>query len=59
MIKFIYPDDSHGYRALHSVHAVFYNDDNVLTARMDQPDGRWHECEIKGFEVLEPGRVFQ
>lgn len=58
MIRFIYPDDTWCYRALHSVHAIFRNDNNVLTARTDQPDGRWHEFEIKGFELLEPGRVY-
>jgi hypothetical protein len=57
MIKFIYPDDSHCYRALHSVHAVFRDENGVLMARTDQPDGRWHEFEIKGFELVEPGRV--
>lgn len=58
MIKLIYPDDSYCYRALHSVHAVFRDAKGVLTARTDQPDGRWHEFEIKGFELIEPARVY-
>ena len=56
MVKLIQPDDSVRYRALHSVHESFYNKNNVLTAHTD---GRWQEFEIKGFEVLEPGRVYQ
>ena len=58
MIKFIYPDDTYCFRVLHSVHAVFYNDDNILTARTDRPDGSFYEFEIKGFEILEAGKVY-
>lgn len=59
MIKFIHPNDSYCFRALHSVHAVFYDDTGVLTARTDRPDGSFYEFEIKGFEVLEAGRVYR
>lgn len=58
MIRFIYPDDSFCFRALHSVHAVFYNDDGVLMARTDTADGPMYEFQIKGFELLETGRVY-
>ena len=38
MIKFNYPDGSHCYRALHTVHAVFYDDSGKLIARAERPD---------------------
>ncbi len=54
MIKFIHPDGSHCCRALHSVHAVFFNYNNILTIRTDQPDGRWQEFEIKSSSCWSP-----
>lgn len=30
MIKYIYPDGSHCYRALHTTHAVYRDDDGRL-----------------------------
>ena len=60
MLKFIYPDGSHCYRAIHSVHAVFRNDDGKLIARAEKPDrSDMYEFEINGFEILEPGVVYQ
>jgi hypothetical protein len=59
MIKFIYPDGSHCYRALHTAHAVFRDDEGKLIARAEKPDrSGMYEFEITGFELLEPGRVY-
>ena len=58
MIKYIYPDGSHCYRALHTTHAVFRNDDGQLIARAAKPDGVLYEFEIKGFELLETGKTY-
>ena len=58
MIKFTYPDDTFCFRVLHSVHAVFYSDAGVLTARTDRPDGSLYEFPIKSFELLEAGRPY-
>jgi len=57
MVKFIYPDDSFCFRALHTVHAVFY-DEGRLTARVTKKDGSFYEFEIKGFQLLEAGKVY-
>jgi hypothetical protein len=59
MIKYIYPDGTHCYRALHTTHAVFRNDEGALIARAKQPDGTLHEFEIKAFELLEPGIAYE
>ena len=59
MIKFIYPDGSHCYRALHTVHAVFTNDAGKLVARAEKPDrSDMYEFEIGGFELLQAGVVY-
>jgi hypothetical protein len=58
MVKFIYPDDSFCFRALHTVHAVFYDDAGRLTARVTKKDGSLYEFEIKGFQLLEAGKVY-
>jgi hypothetical protein len=58
MIKYIYPDGSHCYRALHSTHAVFRNDEGKLIARATKADGSHYEFEIAGFELLQPGIVY-
>lgn len=56
MLKYTYPDGSHCYRAIHTAHAVFRNDDGKLIARAETPDQTgMYEFEIKGFEILEPG----
>ena len=55
MIKYVYPDGSHCYRALHTTHAVFRNDDGVLIARAERADGSLYEFEIASFELLQPG----
>jgi hypothetical protein len=56
MIKFLYQDGTHCYRALHTVHAVYRTDADVLTARTTKPDNTGlYEFEIAGFEVLESG----
>lgn len=58
MIKYIYPDGSHCYRALHTTHAVWHTDDGKLMARAMRPDnGELYEFEIKGFELVKPGVV--
>ena len=59
MIKFIYPDGSHCYRALHTVHAVFTNDEGELIARAEKADqSGMYEFEIGGFELLQPGVLY-
>ena len=55
MIKYYYPDGSHCYRALHTTHAVFYDEAGKLIARAQKGDGSGlYEFEIVGFEYLEP-----
>ncbi|MBZ0163934.1 MAG: hypothetical protein K8H74_14630 [Notoacmeibacter sp.] len=59
MIKFIYPDGSYCYRALHTVHAVFRNDEGKLIARAERADlSGMYEFEIAGFELLDQGRTY-
>ena len=59
MIKYIYPDGTHCYRALHTTHAVFRNGGNKLIARADKADGTGlYEFEIRGFELLTPGVIY-
>jgi len=55
MIKYIYPDDSYCFRALHTTHAVFRDDEGRLIARAEKADGTLYEFEIKAFELLESG----
>lgn len=38
MIKYYYPDGSHCYRALHTAHAVYTDDNGKLIARTMRPD---------------------
>ena len=58
MIKYIYPDGTHCYRALHTTHAVFRDDAGKLIARAQKVDGSFYEFEISGFELLEPGIIY-
>jgi len=58
MIKYIYPDDSYCFRALHTTHAVFRDDEGKLIARAENKDGALYEFEIKAFELLEAGKVY-
>ena len=59
MLKYTYPDGSHCYRALHTAHAVFRNDDGRLIARAEKADGSGlYEFEIRGFELLTPGAFY-
>ncbi|MGB5865124.1 MAG: hypothetical protein WBG95_12595 [Sulfitobacter sp.] len=59
MIKYIYPDGTHCYRALHTVHAVYTNEAGKLVSRAEKSDqSGLYEFEIKGFEVLQPGVVY-
>ena len=58
MIKYIYPDGSYCYRALHTTHAVFKDDAGKLIARAAKPDGELYEFEIQGFELLETGKLY-
>jgi len=56
MIKYLYPDGTHCYRALHTTHAVFRTAGGVLMARAQRADGSGlDEFAISGFELLEPG----
>lgn len=58
MVKCIYPDGTHCYRALHTPHAVFRNYAGQLIARAEKSDGSGlYEFEIKGFELLQPGQI--
>ncbi len=60
MIRYIYPDGTYCYRALHTTHAVFRNDKGKLIARAEKPDGTsLYEFEIKGFEILQPGVIYE
>jgi hypothetical protein len=58
MIKYIYPDGTHCYRALHTTHAVFRDDQGRLMARAMKTDGSLYEFEIKAFELLEVGVAY-
>ena len=59
MIKFIYTDGTYCFRALHTVHAIFRNDDQKLIARAEKADlSGMYEFEISGFELLESGKVY-
>lgn len=58
MIKYLYPDGSHCYRALHTTHAVFRDEEGKLIARARKSDDSLYEVEIAGFELLETGKVF-
>ncbi len=58
MIKYIYPDGTHCYRALHTTHAVFRDENSRLIARAAKADGTLYEFEIASFELLEPGVVY-
>jgi len=55
MIKYIYPDDTYCYRALHTTHAVFRDDEGKLIAKAEKADGSLYEFEIKGFELIATG----
>jgi hypothetical protein len=56
MIKFYYPDGSYCFRALHTAHAVFFNDGGKLIARYTlRDDSGLYEFEIAGFELVEAG----
>ena len=59
MIKYIYPDDTICYRALHTVQAVYRDEDDRLVSRVLTPEGDLKVFEITGFEVLQPGQVYQ
>ena len=58
MIKYIYPDDTYCYRALHTTHAVYRNEEGKLIARAEKANGEFYEFEIKGFELLETGKRY-
>ena len=58
MIKYIYPDGTHCYRALHTTHGVFRDDQDRLIARAEKADGTLYEFEIAAFVLLEPGVVY-
>ncbi|MEM8748980.1 MAG: hypothetical protein AAGF28_01670 [Pseudomonadota bacterium] len=56
MIKYYYPDGTHCYRALHTTHAVYYNDEGKLIARAEKPDrSDMYEFEITAFELVPTG----
>ncbi len=58
MIKYIYTDGTHCYRALHTTHAVFRDDAGQLIARAQKADGTLYEFEIAAFELLSPGVIY-
>lgn len=59
MIKYYYPDGTHCYRALHTVHAVYTNDAGKLVSRAEKADqSGMYEFEITGFEILTAGVVY-
>jgi hypothetical protein len=59
MLKYIYPDGTHCYRALHTVYAVYTNDEGKLMSRAEKSDqSGMYEFEIKGFEILQPGVLY-
>jgi len=56
MIKYLYPNGDHCYRALHTAHAVFHDEEGRLIARAQTPDGTGlYEFEITSFELIGPG----
>jgi hypothetical protein len=60
LLKYYYPDGSHCYRAIHTAHAVYTNEDGKLIARAEKPDqSGMYEFEIVGFEVLEAGILYK
>ena len=59
MLKYIYPDGTHCYRALHIVQAIYTNEDGKLVSRALKADqSGFYTFEIKGFEILEPNVVY-
>ena len=59
MIKYYYPNGDHCYRALHTAHAVFHNDEGKLIARAMRPDNsELYEFEITAFELIETGKRY-
>ena len=59
MLKYIYPDGTHCYRAIHTAHAIYRDEDGKLIARAEKADqSGMYEFEISGFEILEPGKVY-
>jgi hypothetical protein len=60
MLKYTYPDGSHCYRAIHTAHAVYTNDEGKLIARAEKSDqSGMYEFEIKGFEILQSGIFYE
>ena len=56
MIKYYYPNGDHCYRALHTVHAVYHDEDGKLIARaMNPANTELYEFEIVAFELVPPG----
>ncbi len=56
MIKYIYPDGTHCYRPLHTVEAVYTDEEGKLVSRAQAADKSGpYTFEIKGFEILEAG----
>ena len=58
MIRFTHLDGSQSYSALHCIRKIFYNENEILTARTDRADGYWEDFEIRCFELLEWGRIY-
>ena len=60
MIRFNYPDGDHCFRALHTVHAIFHDDQGRLIARAEKPDRTaFYEFEIESFEIVEAGKTLR
>ena len=58
VLRFTYADGSESFTALHRVQTMYYNENKVLTVRVDRADGYWEEFTISAFEMLAPGRVY-
>ncbi len=59
MIKYTYPDGTHCYRAIHTVQAVYTDEEGKLVSRALKADqSGFYTFEIKSFEVLEAGIVY-
>lgn len=56
MIKIYYPDGTHCYRPLHTVHAVYTDESGTLVMRAETADRSGLKTfEIAGFEPCAPG----
>ena len=59
MIKYIFPDGRYAYHTLHRVNGIVRSEDGRLMARAMEDDGTVEEFEIKGFELVRKGALYQ